>query len=109
MQSTDAKKKTALTVWQNLERNGDTRLTSNPNRIIIATKTLCDNWAEYLETQGVNSSFERLESGFTTLRYRGIPIYCFDLLDRYIQSDFLTGSPATYDTPLCDRDWETTF
>jgi hypothetical protein len=99
LSSTDAKKRRALDVWQGLIEKADTRLSSNPNKIIIATKTLCDNWANYLETQGVNSSFERLESGFSRLMYRDIPIYCFDLLDRYIQADFLTGSPETYDTP----------
>lgn len=103
LQSTDAKKIRAKNVFQALYRDSDSRLTSNPNAIIIATKTLCDNYAEFLESQGNDNSFDRIEGGFKSLKYRGTEIWCFDLLDRYLNSDFktLTGSPAalTIDTP----------
>ena len=99
LNSTAAKQQTALKTFQSLMRDADTRLSASANKVIICTKTLADNYAEYLETQGNDVSFERIEGGYQTLNFRGIPVYSFDLLDRYIQADFLTGSPATYDTP----------
>lgn len=86
-------------VFKALHEKADSRLISAPNKVIIATRTLVDNYAAYLEDKGNSVAFERIENGFSSLRYRDTQIFSFDLLDRYIQADFLTGSPATYDQP----------
>lgn len=99
LSSTADKQKTAYNVYRSLFEKADSRLISASNKVIISTRSLVDNYAGYLESQGNDVSFERIENGFTSLRYRDTQIYSFDLLDRNIQADFKTGSPETYDLP----------
>jgi len=87
----------ALLVFRSLEQNADYRLKAATDKVIIATQSLVDNYATYLETQGNDASFIRIEEGFSVLRYRNQVIYGFDLLDRYIRADFNNGT--TWDLP----------
>ncbi len=87
----------SLQIFRNLVNKSDSRLKNAPNTVIIATRTIMQNYADYLESQNIDNSFNRIESGFNTLSYRGIPIIEFELLDRYIQSDFLIS--GAYDKP----------
>jgi hypothetical protein len=96
LQLTLAANKAFLT-FQKLMQTADSRLKSAPDKIIICTTTLLENYAAYLESQGMDASFIRIENGYSTLRYRNVTIYGMDFWDRTIQSDFDNGT--TYDLP----------
>ncbi len=83
---------TAITAFRNLATNADIRLRKEPSKVIICTQTLFDNYATYLESQGVDLSFDRIESGFETLRFRNIPIIPFDFWDRNIDANENSGT-----------------
>jgi hypothetical protein len=87
----------AFTTFQRLMAGADSRLKSAPDKIIICTTTLLENYAAYLEGQGNDASFIRIENGYSTLRYRNVTIYGMDFWDRTIQADFDNGT--TYDLP----------
>lgn len=92
----------ALLTLRNLYQNADKRLKHSKNKFFILTDSLVDNYQTYLESQGVDSSFVRIQAGErgqfdTGLRFRGIPIFCFDFWDRTIRADFDNGT--TYYQP----------
>jgi hypothetical protein len=87
----------AFTTFQKLMASADSRLKSAPDKIMIVTTTLLENYAAYLESQGMDASFIRIENGYSTLRYRNVTIYGMDFWDRTIQADFDNGT--TYDLP----------
>jgi hypothetical protein len=87
----------ALTTFQKMIAGADSRLKSAPDKILLCTTTLLENYATYLESQGADASFIRIENGYSTLRYRNITIYGIDFWDRTIQADFDNGT--TYDLP----------
>lgn len=86
-----------LLTFRNLINKADMRLRNQPDRVIVCTQSLYDNYADYLESQGNDASFLRLESGFTALRYRGTLIIPFEFWDRTIQTSFDNGT--TYYRP----------
>ena len=87
----------AIKVFQGLMSGADSRLKSAPDKIMLVTTTLLENYATYLETQGSDASFLRIENGYSTLRYRNVTVYGIDFWDRTIQADFDNGT--TYDLP----------
>lgn len=87
----------AFLTYQALMNNADYRLRAAQNKVILSTMSLVDNYATYLESQGNDASFIRIEQGFSTLRYRNLEIIGVDLWDRYIEADFDNGT--TYDLP----------
>lgn len=89
----------AYEVFKGMYENVDSRLLQEEDLVILCTRTLFDNYAEFLESKDNFKSFERIEGGFRQLMFRQIPVIQFDLWDRTIQADFLTGSPATFDNP----------
>lgn len=87
----------ALLTLRNLYQNADKRLKHSKNKFFILTDSLVDNYQTYLESQGVDMSFVRIQEGQrgqfdTGLRFRGIPIFCFDFWDRTIRADFDNGT-----------------
>ena len=88
---------TALTTFRALINNADMRLRNQPDKIMVVTQSLFDNYADYLESQSFDASFLRLESGFTALRYRGVMIIPFEFWDRTITASFDNGT--TYYRP----------
>ena len=87
----------AFTTFQKMMAAADSRLKSAPDKILLCTTTLLENYAVYLETQGTDASFIRIENGYSTLRFRNVTIYGIDFWDRTIQADFDNGT--TYDLP----------
>lgn len=87
----------ALDTFRKMIEASDPRLNAAPNKFFIATRTLVENYAAYLESQGNSTSFERIENGYVMLRYRGIPVFGFDFWDRTIQADMQNGTK--YDLP----------
>ena len=77
---------------QDLVGKADKRLKGHKNKVIYWTDTLNDNMLEFLESQNVNSSFERIEKGpGGKLSFRGIPIEVIDSWDRNIAGFFDNG------------------
>ena len=87
----------AFLVFQSLNSKADFRLRGAADKVILCTMSLLDNYANYLESQGNDASFIRIEEGFSTLRYRNLEIIGVDLWDRYIQADFDNGTK--FDVP----------
>ena len=87
----------AFTTFQKMMAAADSRLKSAPDKILLCTTTLLENYAVYLESQGTDASFIRIENGYSTLRFRNVTIYGIDFWDRTIQADFDNGT--TYDLP----------
>lgn len=93
---------TAVATLRSMYQNADKRLKHDPDKFFILTDSLVDNYQTWLETQAVDSSFTRVQAGErgqfdTGLRFRGIPIFCFDFWDRTIRADFDNGT--TYYQP----------
>jgi hypothetical protein len=82
----------AKNVFNDLVNGADYRLRSAPDKVIVATQSLVDSYANYLESVGVDSSFIRIENGFSTLRYRNLELIGFDFWDRTIRADFDNGT-----------------
>jgi hypothetical protein len=83
-------------------QNADKRLKGNKSKFFILTDSLVDNYETWLESQGNDHSYDRVQAGQrgqfdTGLRFRGIPIFCFDFWDRTIRADFDNGT--TYHRP----------
>lgn len=96
-----------LTLAADLARNtfrgmynlADVRLSGLPSEqlVYLATNEIFNNYADWLESQNVDSSFIRNENGFVTLRYRGIDVVKMDKWSRDIKTFFNLGS--TFDKP----------
>lgn len=82
----------ARDIYKNLLTKSDYRLQGAPDKIIISTMSLLNNYADYLESVAVDASFTRLESGFVTLQRRGVTIIGWDFWDRTIRADFQNGT-----------------
>lgn len=78
--------------YRDLLTKADYRLQGAENKIILSTVSLINNYADYLESQGVDASFKRLESGFVTLQRRGVTIIGWDFWDRTIRADIQNGT-----------------
>jgi hypothetical protein len=82
----------AKNVFNSLVNTADYRLKGAADKVIVSTQSLVDAYANYLESQGNDASFVRIEGGFSTLRYRNQEIIGFDFWDRTIQADFNNGT-----------------
>ena len=82
----------ARDVYRNLLTKADPRLQAASDKIILSTRSLANNYADYLETQGVDASFVRLESGFDSLSRRGTKIIVCDFWDEMIRADIQNGT-----------------
>lgn len=82
----------SVTILRGLNNKADVRLRGKPltDRVYICTQSIIDNYADYLESQGVAPSFERLESGFEVLKYRNVMLIPFDFWDRTIAESYDT-------------------
>lgn len=82
----------AKTIFGSMLTAADPRLAARPDKIILATKSLTDNYVEYLESQGVDASYVRIEGGYNSLRRRGVNIIEMTHWDDTIRSDFDNGT-----------------
>ena len=83
----------AINVLRDLVQNADKRLKGHKDKVYYITDTLNDNLTTFLESQNVNSSFERIEKGTGgKISFRGIPIEVIDVWDRNIQEHFDDGT-----------------
>ena len=82
----------AKNIFQDLMNKADYRLRGAADKVLIASQSLVDAYANYLESVGVDASFVRIENGFSTLRYRNLEIIGFDFWDRTIRADYSNGT-----------------
>ena len=90
--STDLTNKIATSTLHKLKVSADFRLRDRSDLIFIVTQTVFDQFAYELETQGVDSSFKRIEGGFNALSYNGIPVVGVNFFDRMITNYQDSGS-----------------
>jgi hypothetical protein len=77
---------TALKVFRNLYNNADSRIFEGNNPAFQVTKSLFDNWQDYMEDKSAVFTLDRVEQGSTKWSYRGIPIVVRKDWDRTIRS-----------------------
>lgn len=90
--SDDTTNKVAETCFQNLKYEADFRLREEPNLVIVATQSLVDQYAKELRSRNIDASFERIEKGFTSLKFEGIEIIGVSIWDRMIRTYFSNGT-----------------
>ena len=82
----------AKNVFNSLFNTADYRLMAAQDKVLIASQSLVNAYANYLESQGNDASFIRIENGFSVLRYRDLEIIGFNFWDRTIRADFSNGT-----------------
>lgn len=76
----------AKTVFQNLRQGADDRLYDDDDAVILCTKSLALNYANTLAGTAVESSFKRIEGGYSGLSYDGVPVIAVSFWDREIKA-----------------------
>ena len=89
---TDTTNKLVTKALNKLKTKADTRLRGKADGFFLTTLSVADQYARELESVGVTPSFERIENGYSILRYNGINIIALDIWDRIIREDFDSGS-----------------
>lgn len=82
----------SLTIFRALLTNADRRLLQHPERLIVCTQSIFDNWADYKESKLLESSFKNEDTQLWEGKYRSTPIIPFPLWDQYIQADQQNGT-----------------
>lgn len=88
---------TALNVMRDLYNNIDPRAFEGRNLVFQITRTLFNNWQDYMEDKSLVFQLDRTEKGSTKFSYRGIPIVVRNDWDRMITTYHNLG--ATYYLP----------
>jgi hypothetical protein len=76
----------ALTVFRDLYNNADVRIFEGNNPVYQISKSLFDNWQDFLEDKSMVFMLDRTEQGSTKWSYRGIPIVVRKDWDRTIRA-----------------------
>lgn len=80
------------TILKNLREGADDRLRDDPNAVIMVSRSIADNYAETLRSKAVPESFGRIEGGYRTMSYDGVPVIEVPFWDRKIKNDFTDGT-----------------
>lgn len=84
--STDTTNKVAISTLENMKYNSDFRLRGKSNLVFLATQSFVDQYARELRSQSLDTSFERIEGGYKSLQFEGIPVVGLSFMDRYIRT-----------------------
>ena len=87
----------ALNVFRSLYNNADTRIFESNTPVFQVTKSIFDNWQDYMEDKSAVFQLDRTENGSTKWSYRGIPIVVRNDWDRTVRSYYDNGT--TYNLP----------
>lgn len=87
----------ALAIFRYLYNNLDSRAHTVPGLAFQITRTLWNNWNDFLEDKSLVFSLQRAEIGSSVMSYRGIPIIVRDDWDRNISANHNLGD--TYFRP----------
>lgn len=83
--TTDTTNKVAHGYLRALLTNADFRLRGNPNKVIMVTQSIYDQYLLELESYtSVEGSFRLLQDGTRSLTFRGVPVIPVDFWDRMI-------------------------
>ena len=88
----DLVKDTALNVFRNLYNKVDSRLFEGNTPVFQVTKSLFDNWQDFMEDKSAVFMLDRIENGSTKWAYRGIPIVVRADWDRTIRAYYDDGT-----------------
>tara|TARA_R110000803_G_scaffold52326_1_gene107695 strand:- start:2117 stop:3334 length:1218 start_codon:yes stop_codon:yes gene_type:complete len=80
------------TILKNLREGSDDRLRDDEDGVILVTRSIMDNYAETLRSKAVPESFGRIEGGYRTASYDGVPVIEVPIWDRLIKNDFNNGT-----------------
>jgi hypothetical protein len=86
--STDTTNKVAISTFEALKYNADFRLREQSNLVFMVTQSVFDQYAKELRSQSLDTSFERIEGGYNSLMFEGIPIVALNFWDRNIRANF---------------------
>ena len=90
--STDTTNKVAISTFEGLKYNADFRLRGQSNLVFMVTQSVFDQYAKELRSQNLDTSFERIEGGYNSLMFEGVPIVALDFMDRNIRENFDNGT-----------------
>ena len=76
----------ALNVLRSMYNNIDPRAFNGQNVAIMLTRSLWNNWNDYLEDKSMLFQLDRTEKGSTNMSYRGIPIIVREDWSRMIRT-----------------------
>jgi len=70
-------------------------------KVLLVTDNIYRAWKKYLSSTafGIVEQRSSLINGISDVTYRGIPMVSLGVIDKYIATDFATGSPAAAATP----------
>lgn len=70
-------------------------------KVLLVTDNIYRAWKKYLSSTayGIVEQRSALINGISDVTYRGIPMVSLGVIDKYIATDFATGSPAAAATP----------
>jgi hypothetical protein len=91
---TDTTNKVAMTTLYNMVSEADERLTAKSDILIVATKSVVDQYKRELTFSNIAFTTERLENGIEMLNVDGIQIASFSLWDRIIRSYMSDGTKS---------------
>jgi hypothetical protein len=78
--------------FRRIQTSADYRLQGATDKIILASQSLVNQYADYLETVAVPDSFSRIENGYTIIKRGGVDIIGLNFWDRTIRADFDNGT-----------------
>lgn len=87
----------ALKTFRYLYNNADARMMAEGNIVFEVTRSIFNNWHDYLEDKSLVFTLDRAESGSNISQYRGIPIIVRHDWDRNIRAYQDNGT--TYNDP----------
>lgn len=68
---------------------------ADKDKVFLVTRSIYENYSQELESnQALESNRVLLLNGNKTLSYQGIPLIIHDVVDTYLQSDFIFGAGA---------------
>jgi len=85
--STDTSNHVVTETLANLKYNADYRMRNKANLQYLVTQSVFDQYSRELRSyNNVQASYERIEGGYTSLMFEGIPVIALDFWDRTIES-----------------------
>lgn len=82
----DTTDKIATTTLEQMKYSADFRLRGQAGLVFYCTQSFMDQYAKELRSQNLDTSFARIEAGYNSLQFEGIPVVGLDFLDRNIRS-----------------------
>lgn len=92
--STDTTNKVVINTFDNMTKDADERLTAKADVVIVATKSVVDQYKTELKFSNIAFTTERLENGIEMLNIDGIKVLSFSFWDRIIKAYQNDGTKA---------------